>query len=167
MSLDGVRSVFRFEGAVRQAILQFKYRNLKALAEPLARAMGDYLREHPLPADVIVPTPLHTRRLRERGYNQSALLARELARLSHLPVVEGCLVRIKNTPPQTRTKSAVERHHNIAGAFACRNRRLEGKRILLIDDVCTSGATLNSCAFALKAGGATSVWGLTLARETW
>jgi len=167
LEIDGIRSVFRFEGAVRQAILQFKYKNVKAMATPLAQLMGKYLRAHPLPADALVPVPLHPRRLRERGYNQSSLLAGELSKLTALPVAEKSLVRLKNTPPQTRTKSAAERQRNIARAFACRDRRLRGKHILLIDDVCTSGATLNACAVALKTAGAASVWGLTVAREVW
>ncbi|MDY6917992.1 MAG: ComF family protein [Chloroflexota bacterium] len=159
--------MYRFEGALRQAILQFKYRNVKALAPSLGSLMARYLRAHPLPADVLVPVPLHPRRVRERGYNQSALLATEVGRASTLPVVDGCLVRRKDTPPQTRTRSAAERRRNIVDAFACHDSRLKGRRILLIDDVCTSGATLNACAQALRAGGAASVWALTLARETW
>lgn len=165
MEIDGIRSIFRFDGAVRQAILSFKYKNVKALAAPLAQLMKEYLCAHPLPGDVLVPLPLHPRRLRQRGYNQSSLLSVELGKLASLPVVEGSLVRLKNTPPQTRTKSAAERQSNVVGAFICRDQRLEGRRILLIDDVCTSGATLDACATALKAAGATSVWGLTLARE--
>lgn len=165
MEIEGIRSVFRFDGAARQAILSFKYKNVKALAAPLAQLMEEYLCAHPLPADALVPVPLHPRRLRERGYNQSWLLAAELSKLTSLPLVEGVLVRLKNTPPQTRTKSAEERQSNVAGAFTCRDRSLEGRRVLLIDDVCTSGTTLDSCATALKAAGAMSVWGLTLGRE--
>ena len=165
MEIEGIRSVFRFEGAARQAILSFKYKNVKALATPLAKLLEEYLRTHPLPADALIPVPLHPRRLRERGYNQSSLLAGELSKLASLPLIEGLLVRLKNTPPQTRTKSSEERQGNVADAFSCRDRRLDGRRILLIDDVCTSGATLNSCATALKVAGATSVWALTLGRE--
>jgi len=165
LEIEGIRSVFRFEGAARQAILSLKYKNVKALAAPLARLMKEYLCAHPLPADALTPVPLHPRRLRERGYNQSSLLAGELSKLTSLPLVEGSLLRLKNTPPQARTKSAEERRSNVAGAFTCRDGRLEGRRVLLIDDVCTSGATLDSCAAALKAAGAASVWGLTLARE--
>jgi len=164
-AIDGIRSIFPFNGVVRQAILQFKYQNVKALAPPLAQLMGKYLHVHPLPADTLVPVPLHPRRLRERGYNQSSLLAKELGKLASLPIAEGSLLRLKTTPPQTRTISAKKRLSNVAGAFTCRDQRLAGKRILLIDDVCTSGATLDACATALKAAGATSIWGLTLARE--
>jgi ComF family protein len=166
VEIEGIRSLFHFDGTVRQAILQFKYKNVKALAAPLAQLMAEYLCTHPVPAEVLVPVPLHPRRLRERGYNQSSLLARELGKLACFPTVEGSLVRLKNTPPQTRTKSAEERQSNVAGAFICRDQRLGGRRILLIDDVCTLSATLEACATALKAAGAASVWGLTLARET-
>jgi len=165
MKIEGIRSLFPLNGVVRQAILQFKYQNVKVLAAPLAELMGEYLRMHRMYADTLVPVPLHPRRLRERGYNQSSLLAVELGRLTSWPVVEGALLRIKNTPPQTKTKSAEERRRNVAGAFSCLGRRLSGRCVLLIDDVCTSGATLDACATALKRAGAASVWGLTLARD--
>ena len=165
MEIDGIRSPFRFDGAVRQAVIHFKYRNVKALAAPLAQLMKEYLVANPLPAEVLVPVPLHRHRLRQRGYNQASLLARELGRLSSMPSVEDSLVRLRDTPAQTRTKSAEERQSNVAQAFVCRGQKLAGKGILLIDDVCTSGVTLDACATALKAAGATSVWGLTVARE--
>ena len=165
MDIEGICSLFRFDGAMRQAILSFKYRNVKALTPLLAQLMAEYLVANPLPAEVLVPVPLHRRRLRQRGYNQASLLAAELGRLSSMPVVEGSLVRLRDTPAQTRTRSAEERQSNVAQAFSCRNQELDDKRVLLIDDVCTSGATLDACATALKAAGATSVWGLTVARE--
>jgi ComF family protein len=163
--IDGIRSPFRFEGVMRQAILQLKYRNLRALAAPLAELLRDYLTLNPLPVDVLVPVPLHQKRLRERGYNQSRLLARELGRLINLPVVDDCLTRQRHTPPQARTATVAERKSNIAGAFVCQNGRLRNKQVLLIDDVATSGATLDAGAAALKASGAASVWGLAMARE--
>ncbi len=164
-AIDGICSSFRFEGAIREAVHQLKYRNVRALARPLAHLLYDYLASNPIPIDVLVPVALHQRRLRERGYNQSGLLARELGRLAGLPVVEGCLARQRYTAAQAKTSNVAERRQNMVGAFTCRNNRLRGKRVLLIDDVCTSGATLDSCAAALKLGGAASVWGLTLARE--
>jgi len=165
MEIDGIRSPFRFDGAMREAILSFKYRNVKAIAPLLAQLMAEYLVANPLLAEVLVPVPLHRRRLRQRGYNQASLLAVELGRLSSMPVVDGSLVRLRDTPAQTRTRSVEERQSNVAQAFFCRNEELAGKGVLLIDDVCTSGATLDACATALKAAGATSVWGLTVARE--
>lgn len=150
---------------MRQAIHQLKYRNLRALAQPLAGLLRDYLVTNPVPGEVLVPVPLHQKRLRERGYNQSSLLARELGKLINLPVVDDCLIRQRQAPPQARAATVAERRSNVADAFSCRDRRLPDKQVLLIDDVSTSGATLDACATALKATGATSVWGLVLARE--
>jgi len=150
---------------MRQAIHQLKYRNLRTLAAPLAQLLNDYLITSPVPGEVLVPVPLHRKRLRERGYNQSSLLARELGKLTSLPVVDDCLIRQRHAPPQTRTSTVDERQSNVADAFACGDQRLRDRQVLLIDDVSTSGATLDACAIALKAAGATSVWGLVLARE--
>ena len=87
-AVDGIRAPFRFHGTIREAVHQLKYRNVRILARPLAELMRDYLERHPIPADVIVPVPLHPKRMRERGYNQSELLARELGRLTGLPGFE-------------------------------------------------------------------------------
>jgi ComF family protein len=164
LTIDGIRSVFLFQGTIRQAILQLKYRHLKALAAPLSQLLAEYLGSHPLKGETIIPVPLYPKRLRERGYNQAYLLAKELGELVGLPVVEDTLIRVKDSLPQARTRSAIERRRNVQGAFAC-HQPLEGRQILLIDDVCTTGATLDACASALKAAGASSVWGLTVARE--
>ena len=165
LDIDGIRSPFAFQGALRQAIHRFKYGGFKALALPLAQLLAQHLEDKPLAADVLVPVPLHPRRLRERGYNQSGLLAQELCRLVGLPVAEGTLFRHRNNRAQVKTPDSEERRSNVLGAFDCRDDKLKGGRILLIDDVCTTGATLNSCAIALKKGGAGSIWGLALARE--
>lgn len=164
-ALEGIRAPFRFEGLVREAVHQFKYRNLRALAEPLAGYLYAYAVQNPVPGDILVPVPVHAKRLRERGYNQSELLARQLGKLSGLPVVSGSLVRLKATGPQASSASREERRRNVARAFACRDERLKGRKILLIDDVATSGATLGAAAEALKRAGASSVCGLVLARE--
>ncbi len=161
-SLAGIRSVGYHEGVLREAIHQFKYRDVRGLAEPLGELLAGYVLEHPLPADVVVPVPLHPARLADRGYNQSALLARELGRRVGLPVVEESLLRVRHTRQQVGL-SAEERRENVAGAFACGDDRLAGRRVLLIDDVYTTGATLNACGEALADAGAASVWGLTLA----
>ncbi len=163
--IDGIRSPFRYDGVMRQAVHQLKYRNLRALARPLAELLCGYLADSSVSGEVLVPVPLHRKRLRERGYNQSSLLAKELGRHAHLPVVDDCLIREQYAPPQARTSNVEERRRNVAGVFACRDERLRDKQVLLIDDVSTSGATLDSCAAALKAAGAASVWGLVLTRE--
>lgn len=164
-SIDGLRSPFRFEGVLREAIHQFKYRNLRCLAEPLAALLYEYLNQSPLVVKVIVPVPLSTKRLRERGYNQSELLARKLSELTHLPCNTDCLKRIKYFLPQARTKSVQERYNNVNKAFTCVNSSLENADVLLLDDVSTSGATLDACALILKESGVSSVWGLVVARE--
>jgi ComF family protein len=164
-AIDGIRSPFRFEAVIRQAIHQLKYRNLRAITGTLAELLSDYLATNPIPGEVLVPVPIHQKRLRERGYNQSELLSRELGRLVKLPVVADCLTRQRHSPPQARAASISERWSNVATAFTCRDHRLKDKQIVLIDDVATSGATLDACATALKAAGASSVWGLTIARE--
>jgi ComF family protein len=163
--IDGIRAPFRFDGVIRTAIHQLKYRNLRAIAPALAQLMSEYLVNNPLDSDVLIPIPLHDKRLRERGYNQSALLAKELGALMNLPVDETSLIREKYVLPQARTGSVEERRANVAGVFGCRGEGLQGKRVLLIDDVATSGATMNACASVLKSAGALSVWGLSLARE--
>jgi len=165
LEIDGIRSPFLFQGIVRQAIHQLKYHNFKALAFPLAQLLAEYLETRPLPVEVIVPVPLHPRRLRERGYNQSGLLARELGKHTNLPVVEDSLFRLRDTPAQARASNAEIRRSNVLGVFACRDEKLKGKQVLIIDDVCTTGATLDSCAIALSRAGVSSVWGLALARE--
>jgi ComF family protein len=164
-SIDGIRSPLIFEGLARTSVHQFKYKNLKILAGPLAGLLSAYLVENPLQGDVLVPVPLHPKRLRERGYNQSELLARNLSKLIRLPVINDCLIRQKFVLPQAQTHSVQERRRNVKQAFVCKNGVLAHKQVLLIDDVSTSGATLDACASALKSAGAITVWGIVLARE--
>jgi len=162
--LQDVRAAARLGGPLRQAIHHFKYRGLRALAPVLGEMLYDCWDAEPWPVDVIVPVPLHPQRLRERGYNQSALLARELARHTGLPVAEGTLLRTTPTPPQVGLHAA-ERAQNVRGAFRCHDDRLNGMRVLLVDDVFTTGATLRACAEGLLPGKVSAVWGLTLARD--
>ncbi len=150
---------------MRQAVYQLKYKNLRALAPSLAKLLNDYLGTNPVSGEVLVPVPLYRKKLMERGYNQSNLLAQELGKLTNLPVVSNCLIRQRHALPQVRTSTMDERWSNVADAFTCCDHRLRDKQVLLIDDVSTSGATLDACAAALKAAGTTLVWGLVLARE--
>ena len=165
LTIDGIRSLFAFEGTVRQAIHQFKYRHIKTMASPLGQLLTRFLQTHPMPGETLIPVPLHPKRLRQRGYNQASLLTSEISKNTGLPVIERTLLRLRDTVSQTKTASAAERRANVRDAFACR-KELHGENILLIDDVCTTGATLDACATALKTAGAGSVWGLTAARET-
>jgi ComF family protein len=142
---------------------QFKYDGLTALGEPLGELLTEGWRSFRPPGDVIIPVPLHSRRLRERGYNQSAVLAGELGRRVGLPVLERGLARTRETAPQVEL-NASQRQVNVAGAFECMTGEICGHAVLLIDDVCTTGATLNACAEALRKQEPRSIWALTLAR---
>ncbi|BFU95791.1 MAG: putative Phosphoribosyltransferase [Nitrospira sp.] len=148
---------------LREAICAFKYRGKIGLAKPLAQLMIDALPSN-LDVDLILPVPLHPSRLRSREFNQSLLLSDHLARHLDLPVSIHELVRVQATDPQT-TLPRTMRLKNVRHAFSvCRPRVVAGRRILLIDDVFTTGATLHECAAALSASGAKSVIALTLAR---
>ena len=162
--VDGIRAPFLMEGPIKDGVYSLKYRGVRAAAAELGRLMAQYQAEEPVPGDVIVPVPLHRRRLRERGYNQSALLAREVSKLSGIPNDEGLLVRTKDTPPQVRAVSREQRRSNVEDSFRC-PENVEGRALILVDDVATTGSTLSACASALKDRGAASVWGLVLARE--
>ncbi len=162
--IDGVRVASYFEdNPMRSAIHALKYRNHKAVANILGEILAKVYRQQHLVAEVIVPVPLHRARLKERGYNQSELLARQLGRLLNIPVNTVTLQRIRQTKSQMKL-GADERHKNVADAFACNDKKLQNQRVLLIDDVCTTGSTLDFCAEALKKGGVASVWGITLAK---
>jgi ComF family protein len=164
LQITQIRTAVYFEGVVRKAVHRFKYNGLTALSEPLGELMASYWIEHPVPVDVVIPVPLHIARLRERGYNQATLLARELAARVNLIVDDRLLKRQRATAPQVEL-NARQRMENVRDAFRCVSQgAIDGKRVLLIDDVCTTGSTLEACAVALRAGGACAVRALTLAR---
>lgn len=152
-------------------IYALKYRAMQQLAVPLGDWMAGVIglcrdTAHTFGANpLIVPVPLHASRLRERDYNQAALLARRLAIASAMPLDESALVRVRHTGSQVRTHSRVERLDNMRGAFAvAHSGTIADRDIVLIDDVCTTGATLEDCARALKESGARSVSAIVLAR---
>jgi ComF family protein len=154
------------EHPLRQAVQKFKYGRKVSLGKPLGRLMargcGEFLRD--CEADVIIPVPLHPKRLRWRGFNQSVLLARQLSRAYGVAMDPFALRRIKATPPQTQLNEE-ERRRNVRGAFALApGRSVEGKKVLLVDDVYTSGATVNECSGTLRRHGAGQIFVMTLAR---
>ena len=115
---------------------------------------------------IIVPVPLHKRRYNWRGFNQAFLLSENIAAKFNLPVCENAIIRKRNTKPQTKIKLMEERKKNIKGAFSCPNNNLiKNKNIIIVDDVCTTSATLNECAIELKKAGAKNVWGLVITRK--
>ncbi len=163
LHLASIRSAFVHEEAVRDAIHALKYRGGRDVARPLAGRMAEAWEAHQLTADLLVPVPLHVDREAQRGYNQSQLLARELAVLVGLPLAELLLFRIRATASQARLGPR-ERWSNVKDAFACTNAiDPAGLRITLVDDVATTGATLDACAVALLARGARTVSAFTLA----
>ena len=159
---DAAYSFGFYEDELRQLIHLFKYGRVQTLAKPLGRLLALALpRDQQF--DLIVPMPLHWRKRWQRGFNQSALLASEIGRRSNLPV-KNALRRIRFTATQAGLTNS-KRRLNVSGAFRARKRpALDGQRILLVDDVMTTGATAASCARALKIAGARQVTLLTLAR---
>ncbi len=164
-SFDGLRAAFVYERTARDLVHALKYRGMTALAPPMGSLLTEAARRHDLEADLVAPVPLSGLRRRLRGYNQAEALARPLAMELQLPLRPQALARRRDTPPQARSADAEARRRNVTDAFVCRDRGVEGQRILLVDDVTTTGATLAACAVALKAAGAESVWAITFARE--
>lgn len=141
---------------MRGIIHNLKYRNKKSLAKPLGKMMVEALDRSLLP-EVIIPVPLHPARKRERGYNQSELLAREVGIHLNLPVMNQVLKRIKNTPSQTGL-ARDKRLENMRGAFRIKDASaVREKKVLLVDDVTTTGATLEACGEALVLAGAKEI----------
>jgi ComF family protein len=162
--LDGLIPVFQFQDRARRLVHRLKYEYLSALAEPMGRLMARHPDIQEMPIDLLVPVPLHPSRQRARGFNQSALLAREIGRHIGVPVEPRVLTRTRATAPQARTNTAGGRMANVDGAFACR-KPMTGRHVLLVDDVATTGATLRACASPLRAAGAVSVHAIVFAHE--
>ena len=163
---DRVRSVFRYEEGVVRAIVMLKSEAMEPLAdwfaEGMARRVGGEAAYAGL--DAVVPVPLHKVRHRERGFNQAELLSRRLAKSLKLPH-QGVLLVRKRPRPNKHLLTERERWETVRGAFTTKvGSRIDKKRVLLVDDVMTTGATLDACAKALREAGATEVCGLTAAR---
>ncbi|WP_423223137.1 ComF family protein [Candidatus Amarolinea aalborgensis] len=168
-ALTGIRSALLFAGPVRPAIHALKYKHARDLAAPLAELMLPSWRHLPQPVDVLAPVPLHPARERERGYNQSQLLADVIGPALGIAVDGRLLERTRQTAPQV-TLNAQARRQNVAEAFTVGRERAPhvlGRHVVLVDDVCTTGSTLGACAEALAAAGAQQVWAFTLARARW
>jgi ComF family protein len=165
--LDGMQAAVEFTGVIRKAIHALKYYGQRDLASPLSELMADAWSENPFPADIIIPVPLHPRRQRERGYNQSILIAELFARHINIPLIPDGLIRWRMTEAQTLLSSS-DRRINVAGAFITNDSfDLQGKQILLVDDVSTTGSTIQACAAALREKQIEQVYGMTVARAMW
>lgn len=157
------RSVFKYSGNLREAIHSFKYSQRFILARPFGRMLSDSAASFSGKPDIAVPVPLHKKRLRTRGFNQSLLLARVISKSLSIGLDYLTLRRTRETAPQIEL-STDERQKNVAGAFEVENpSAFKGRNVLLVDDVFTTGATVKECAKVLKKAGA-SVRVLTLAR---
>ncbi len=158
-----VISAAKFTSPLREGIHRFKYEGQPQLAAAFAARMSDIWLANGLSSDLIVPVPLHASRLRERGFNQSELLARHVAQATGMPAATNAMQRIRATQQQAHL-DATARQENVRGAFTALPQQIGGKAILLVDDVFTTGATLMECTSALHRAGAQSVIALTLAR---
>jgi ComF family protein len=162
LSLRQIRTATYYDGPVAEAIKMFKYEGFFALDKPLAALMLAAWPEWETPVDLVIPVPLHPARQRDRGYNQSEMLARKMAQHLDWQFEPAALKRVRHTVPQVGLNSA-ERQANVQGAFVTEPALIKGKHLLLIDDVRTTGATLIAGADVLLAAGAKSVSAYCLA----
>ena len=164
-NVDQCLSPLYYYGSVRDSLHRYKFEGLTAYADIYSEFIVKCIDENQISCDSITWVPLSRRRLRKRGYDQAELLAKLIAKhLGQRPV--RLLKKLRDTPPQSRTGSAEKRRANIAGAYAClRPALVQGKRILLVDDIVTTGATLSEAAKVLKKAGAKEVICATLARS--
>ncbi|MBI5049896.1 MAG: ComF family protein [Nitrospirae bacterium] len=159
-----VRSFGVYDGALKEAINLLKYYGIKRLSKPLSDIM---FRIKMPQVDALLPVPLYKRKLRQREFNQSAIFARHLSDYLGAELLIDCLVKVKETMPQVGL-SAKERAKNIRGAFEVENKRfIQGKTLMLVDDVFTTGATVRECSKVLKRAGARDVHVVTLAHGRW
>ncbi len=154
---DQIVILYQFNDCVRSLIHALKYRGKTLSGQMFGRALGQRIAGIVEPDTIIVPVPLHSAKKRARGYNQSEIIARAMGRVSGLQVMAKALYRVRSTPTQTRL-GVLERQYNVHGAFHVRRpASIEGRKIFLIDDVITTGATLNACVLALRSAGAQCV----------
>lgn len=157
---------------VRQMIYEFKYRFIKELSSPLTEILIKFLETNKpinLSTDklILIPVPLHKRRLSWRGFNQSELLAQQINNYLKIPIIDNLLFRTKNTSPQMEITDQIQRIKNVSGAFKIKSQDenpLRNKSIILVDDICTTAATFENCARALGPLKPKEIWGLAIAR---
>ena len=167
--LTSLRVATVYDGAIRAAIIAYKFRGMRRLAAPLGEMLAEAYKHEGLTADLVTHVPLHTKRRRQRGYDQSQLLARETAQRLSLPFLPDAVKRVRATEPQTHLQGD-QRIINVAQAFALANAtvipRIKDRRILLIDDVSATGSTLDATAAALAEARPSAIYGLALSRPT-
>jgi competence protein ComFC len=158
-----LRSWSAFDVPVRNALHRLKYRHDVGLGDALASQLSGFAISLNWPVELIVPVPLGKKRLRERGYNQVGLIARPLSMAMRVAYAPDALTRMRETRSQVGLTKA-ERHENVREAFRARRTLVNGRVVLLMDDVATTGSTLSSCAEAFYAAGARDVFALTVSR---
>ncbi len=163
LHLTALRSCAFYGGPLQNAIKRLKYKGDLALGDALSRPLIDLLRETGWEIDLVTPVPIGVARQAQRGYNQAALLALPIALKYKLPYRPAAIEKIRATRSQVGL-SLFERRENVKGAFRARPELVKGKRVLLVDDVTTSGATIDACGKTLFDAGALQVFGITLAR---
>ena len=162
--VDGLLSLFVFEkeGPFQKIAHALKYSGVQQLGIELGRRLGSLIRAEGISADILVPVPLHKRKLRERGFNQSFLIARGVSEVTGIPVRADLVHRCRWTETQTAL-SKEERKQNVEDAFKCRRSDIRGLCVIVVDDVITTGATIGAVAVALKSSGARSVVAISAA----
>lgn len=160
---NALRSWSAFDSPVRNALHRLKYRRDMGLGDALAAQLSQFVVDLNWPVDLVVPVPLGQKRMKERGYNQVALIARPLSMTLRIDYAPDALTRIRETRSQVGL-TKLERRHNVHEAFRAKNTRVHGRTVLLVDDVATTGSTLSSCAEAFYAVGARGVFALTVSR---
>jgi competence protein ComFC len=162
-SYTKLRSIYAYKAELRNALHRLKYNNDLGVGEIMGKKCAEYLSFLNWDIDLILPVPLGKKRRRERGYNQSALIAFPLALILNIPYNPKAIIRKKETVTQIEFK-AEERKQNVKDAFLANTSVVNGKNVLIIDDVITTGSTMDSCALELKIAGARNVYGLSVAR---
>ena len=157
-------SVFYYKDAVRQSLIRYKFQGKNAYYKCYANLIAEGLKDHALDFDIVSWVPLSKRRYRKRGYDQAKLIANEVALLMNVPCIQ-TLIKYRNNPPQSGTLDENQRRNNVKDVYRLKvNAPIYGVRVLLIDDIITTGATLSECASILLDGGAKEIFGATVAR---
>ena len=169
--LNGLYFALNYQSTlIKELIQKFKYKPfVKELAEPLASLIITHFQLSDNKPDflnfILIPIPLDEKRLKWRGFNQAEEIAKELSKSLKIPLVLNCLIKKKETLPQVQL-SEEERKENVKGVYTCQNQNeISGKKILLVDDIYTTGSTMTEAARNLKESGAKEVWGVVVARE--